>query len=801
MAKDLVIKATLDSQGVTKGADDAAQSLGKIKRQAELASKGLKALGDDKALNQVKEQFSSLGKQIDKFSQKMSSGISAKQQYRQLQNQLSEVALAYRQMSDAEKASATGKWMKQYMDELTVMGGKVADTVKDMQRQITAMSSDAPVLAGIAEGAHLIADGFTVAKGAASAFGLSEKKLGEIQKSMMSLMAMSNSLLNIKNALLNQSALRTAILVVRMKAQAIATAMQAAAEGKVTTATKAAAAAQALWNATIAANPIGATIAVLAAVVAAIVAYTSATKKANVADEEAKKAHKERIKELEDLAKATADSAGKQVAKFKMLSNEWKSLTSTMQKNNWIKQHQKDFKELGLSINSITQAENALVKNTDNYIQAMIARGKANAYLARIEAKTAKYIEERERPEKYKVYHEGESVSDTSGLVEGVDYRAVGRAIGSSIVGAVQTVTSNQLTKAGAAKMTARDEARAQRDWSERRTSLDKAFEADITRDANEMVKNTTIANKYLGAVASGGGGGTTTSSHGGGSTSTGKNDAPEGSLAYADKMIAYYTDAMKKATTEAAYNQADQLRMEWAKKRFWLDIELRLGKDAATKLQGELENLAESLKLTSIPFTDIIQMPSDIKLPDLSKMYKPFDDANARAQRLLESTEGLRMAGEAASGAFSQLSSAVGGNKVLDFTATLAQAIVTMIQGYATATAQAAEMGNPIAWLAFALTGLGTLLGMISSVKSAASYATGGIIQGYGTYQARNEGITLRAHEGEMMLNKTQQRNLFDAINGGFIGGNGGKVEFVISGKNLKGTLDNYNSTISRAR
>lgn len=798
MAKDLVIKATLDSQGVTKGADDAAQSLGRIKRQAELASKGLKALGDDKALNQVKEQFSSLGKQIDKFSQKMSSGISAKQQYRQLQNQLAEVALAYRQMSDAEKASATGKWMKQYMDELTVMGGKVADTVKDMQRQITAMSSDAPVLAGIAEGAHLIADGFTVAKGAASAFGLSEKKLGEIQKSMMSLMAMSNSLLNIKNALLNQSALRTAILVVRMKAQALATAMQAAAEGKVTTATKAAAAAQALWNATIAANPIGATVAVLAAVVAAIVAYTSATKKANVADEEAKKAHKERIKELEDLAKATADSAGKQVAKFKMLSNEWKSLTSTMQKNNWIKQHQKDFKELGLSINSITQAENALVKNTDNYIQAMIARGKANAYLARIEAKTAKYIEERERPEKYKVYHEGESVSDTSGLVEGVDYRAVGRAIGSSIAGAVQTVTSNQLTKAGAAKMSARDEARAQRDWSERRTRLDKAFEADITRDANEMVKNTTIANKYLGAVASGGGGGTS-SSHGRGSTNT--NEAPEGSLAHADKMIAYYEDMMRKATTEAAYNQYDILRMEWAKKRFWLDIELRLGKDAAVKLQGELENLAESLKLTSIPFTDIIQMPTDIKLPNLGKMYQPFSDANAKAQELLKSTEGLRMAGEAASGAFSQLSSAVGGNKVLDFTATLAQAIVTMIQGYATATAQASETGNPWVWLAFALTGLGTLLSMISSVKSAASYATGGIIQGFGTYQARNEGITLRAHEGEMMLNKTQQRNLFDAINGGFIGGNGGKVEFVISGKNLKGTLDNYNSTISRAR
>lgn len=100
-----------------------------------------------------------------------------------------------------------------------------------------------------------------------------------------------------------------------------------------------------------------------------------------------------------------------------------------------------------------------------------------------------------------------------------------------------------------------------------------------------------------------------------------------------------------------------------------------------------------------------------------------------------------------------------------LDVAGTMAQAIAAMIQGYSTATAQAATLG-PIAWLAFAATGLAQLTAMINSVQSMGKFATGGIVGGSSTYGDRK---FARVNSGEMILNKSQQTRLFNLIDGRF--------------------------------
>ena len=100
-----------------------------------------------------------------------------------------------------------------------------------------------------------------------------------------------------------------------------------------------------------------------------------------------------------------------------------------------------------------------------------------------------------------------------------------------------------------------------------------------------------------------------------------------------------------------------------------------------------------------------------------------------------------------------------------LDIAGTMAQAIAAMIQGYSTATTQAATMG-PIAWLAFAATGLAQLTAMISSVQSMSKFATGGIVGGSSTHGDKK---FARVNSGEMILNKSQQTQLFNLINGRF--------------------------------
>lgn len=120
--------------------------------------------------------------------------------------------------------------------------------------------------------------------------------------------------------------------------------------------------------------------------------------------------------------------------------------------------------------------------------------------------------------------------------------------------------------------------------------------------------------------------------------------------------------------------------------------------------------------------------------------------------------------------------------------------AIGQIILGFATASAQAAALG-PFGWLAFVGAGLATVATTISTLKG---FAEGGIIEG-----ASHSGdkIIARVNAGEMVLNKRQQSNLFNLLDGNGIGqnANGGKVEFVIKGSTLKGVLNNYNDRMNK--
>jgi hypothetical protein len=257
------------------------------------------------------------------------------------------------------------------------------------------------------------------------------------------------------------------------------------------------------------------------------------------------------------------------------------------------------------------------------------------------------------------------------------------------------------------------------------------------------------------------------------------------GSMAYYDEEISKL-QKLAQATADAAesrrlFNQA---------------AILQYGK--SIKFEGEIPNdwlprfndrLNEQLANAKI----------NLKIPRIASLeiQTPLELAKEKSDQLLESTQGLRTAATAAAGAFRSMGDAIGGDagKLVNVAGMMAQAIVTMIQGYATATAQAAKMG-PWAWLAFGLTGLGQLMAMISAVKSAGAFATGGIVGGTSYSGDRN---LIRVNSGEMILNRGQQASLWNAINGGGVGG--GNVTFRISGQELVGVLNNYNSKMSKVR
>ena len=152
-----------------------------------------------------------------------------------------------------------------------------------------------------------------------------------------------------------------------------------------------------------------------------------------------------------------------------------------------------------------------------------------------------------------------------------------------------------------------------------------------------------------------------------------------------------------------------------------------------------------------------------------------------------LAAAAGLSMVGET----MSQIGS---DGMVAKIGATMA-AVGQIILGFATASAQAAALG-PFGWLAFVGSGLAAVATTIAQIKS---YADGGIIEGN---QFRGDAMLARVNAGELILNKTQQGNLFRLLDGGVAaGGGGGRVEFQISGTTLKGVLNNYDKKMDRLR
>lgn len=110
--------------------------------------------------------------------------------------------------------------------------------------------------------------------------------------------------------------------------------------------------------------------------------------------------------------------------------------------------------------------------------------------------------------------------------------------------------------------------------------------------------------------------------------------------------------------------------------------------------------------------------------------------------------------------------------------------------------TKQASKLPFPanIAAIAAVLAAVGGAAATISSL-SRKKYATGGIVTGQGS--SFSDSIPISVSNGEMILNNSQQKNLFDLLNyggGSSRGGGTSEVNFKILGENLVGSINNRN-------
>ena len=204
---------------------------------------------------------------------------------------------------------------------------------------------------------------------------------------------------------------------------------------------------------------------------------------------------------------------------------------------------------------------------------------------------------------------------------------------------------------------------------------------------------------------------------------------------------------------------------------------------DTFTRQMEEAMEAAEQLN-------EALQALGNVNIESMDSLINAFEGIGKITN---QTAKGFATAGSAAV-MMGQALQTLGGQGAAAKAGLILSALGQIAVSFATALADAGKQ-SWITWLAFGISGMATMMSLISQIKS---FSDGGILNGFNTH---GDQMLARVNAGEMILNNSQQRNLFNMLdNKGAVGGNAmsGDVEFVISGSNLKGVLRNYDKKMS---
>ena len=384
---DLITRLKLDNSQYNNSIDSSKQKTKEFQDTADDANKTLNDMSQKGA-----KSASDLLKEMNKLENAGRSASNYRKQLAEIQKQIVDLTVGYRNMNAEMQQSALGQEVANKIQELTAQAGQYKDAILDAQSSVKALASDTA-------GWDAIKMGIDTASSALQGFvsmGVlgeqSTEKLVAVIAKLKSIEAGTNAVIKVGNALQKQSALMMGIAKVQAAALAKAKTIEAASTSKATIAQK-------LFNTVAKANPYVLLAAAIISVGTALYAFTKKTKEAT----EAEKKHKEQLEKekekLDSWAKTVGNSVGSVLSKYKMLQIEWKALETESQKQRWIENNKNAFKELGLKVNSVTDAEHTFVGNTEAVVTALKKRAMAAAKQAQLTELYSKLIEAQTKAE------------------------------------------------------------------------------------------------------------------------------------------------------------------------------------------------------------------------------------------------------------------------------------------------------------------------------------------------------------------------------------------------------------------
>lgn len=657
------------------------------------------------------------------------SGMSARQQLRQLQQNMAEM-------------NRIGADTSTVFTETAQYAGALRDAIGDASTAINAYANDQFKLKAGVEAMSLGVSVATTFASSMEMLGIKNEDVAEAIKKTQMALTMLNGVQQVANLLNKDSALMLRIKQIQLKANAANTTLDTAATtgntaaiGANTVATKIADKARQNLNRTIAIGKamMGDWTGIVLLAGAALTSYAMFSGGATDEMEDQTKALEKAKSAMQSFKEKVAESAGSAIGKFEALRTQWLSLQTTASKTKWIDDNKSAFSSLGLSITSVTDAENAFVNNTDNVIKALTARARAAAAQEMIADAYKKKWQENENA---KTMSAGTMINEDDPLFNKLKNQGYFMQQGIDNNGKAAGMISPEGARWYNATKSVIDES----NFSEYIESL----ENEMISAINEQMSLDT-GNLFNGK-----------------STKNTTDSKSKDDKVFDPTSIAY------------ARQQVSRLQKEW-EEAYAPDKET-----IAIQLDKWKEELEKRLKRP-------IEVPLSITTDATEMLSNLPDNITSIKSSSFDAAEGVTALGNAVNtlgGAMQNLSKDSEG---LAKAAAVTQAVGTLVLSFAQSMKGSMTVWD---WIAGAVAGVATLTSVVAQLQS---FDQGGIVGGSSFYGDRT---LVRANAGEMILNRNQQNNLYRAIaDNNLGGGRGGNVTFTIKGSDLVGTLNNYNS------
>ena len=325
-------------------------------------------------------------KQYETETRKVSDSLgNFKKELGTTRRQVMNLAQAYSKLDAEAKNSQFGREMARQLEEAKQKAAEMIDMQGDLSQELKNLASDTRVFDTLSEGMNVFMNVTSSALGVIAMFTDDEKTARQAVVMFTTAQSALNAMTGIANALQAQSCTMLAVRKVQELATTAAIKLRTAAEGKGIIATKSATLAQKAFNIVASANPYVLLATAIIGVATACYVFASKMSDAKEKEEQAQKAAEEAKKAFEKQRETMAQASVTFVetaSKIESFRDQYKKTKSELERTEILKQASKEFKNLGLEVKNLNDAQRILVQDGDKVIELLKAQGEAAAIAA-----------------------------------------------------------------------------------------------------------------------------------------------------------------------------------------------------------------------------------------------------------------------------------------------------------------------------------------------------------------------------------------------------------------------------------